>query len=59
MLEGDDLGTNWSLRDFFAALALPGIVNNWADGPASRLAGAAYEVADAMLDQRLKNEDAE
>ncbi len=42
-----------SLRDYFAARALQGILANEAS-PLHEIVAAAYEIADAMLEEREK-----
>ena len=45
-----------TLRDYFAAKAMQGILAGWASGlpPSSIAAEAAYDLADAMLKARNK-----
>ena len=54
--EGDTLGMNgdYTLRDKFAGQAMVGILSDANFPPAEMVARAAYEVADAMLKERLK-----
>ena len=46
-------GNGMSLRDYFAAAALQGLLAY--DGDCSTAIGLAYHTADAMLDWRKKN----
>ena len=43
-----------SLRDYFAAKVITGAYQNVSAGSQSELAKRAYEIADAMLNQREK-----
>ena len=58
----ENMAHGMSLRDYFAALALPSIINDWYkdglkvgdNGGANGVALIAYIVADAMLAERDK-----
>ncbi|MCY4623669.1 MAG: hypothetical protein OXC99_01475 [Chloroflexi bacterium] len=52
----DDSQDGMTLRDYFAVQALLGILTHqgWTSGIAPVLAPRAYECADAMLEERLK-----
>jgi hypothetical protein len=43
-----------SLRDYFASLAMQGVLASDIDAPLDKLVAAAYEMADAMLAEREK-----
>ena len=43
-----------SLRDHFAGLAMQGMLANGFDGTDEKLAGFAYQTADAMLAERMQ-----
>lgn len=53
----DVVGCGMTLRDYFAAKAMQGILANPEyDMPNESLAGEAYKIADAMIRQRDKGE---
>jgi hypothetical protein len=43
-----------TLRDYFAAQAMPAVYGRVQSGGFERVAELAYQMADAMLDERLK-----
>lgn len=48
---------NWTVRDEFASKAMQGICSHgdtWGLATSSKIASAAYELADAMLAERAK-----
>jgi hypothetical protein len=47
-----DIETGMSLRDYFAAKAMQGILADSSTPEIMDIAGAAYEIADAMLKAR-------
>ena len=53
---GQDTGHYYgmTLRDYFAAKVITGAYQNVSPGSQSELAKRAYEIADAMLNQREK-----
>lgn len=63
-MQGPDAGNNGGdvphLRDFFAALAMHGVLAARADSPLTRreVARIAYNMADAMLEMRKEAPDA-
>jgi hypothetical protein len=50
----DEYQNGMTLRDYFAAKAMQGIVTDtgWMGNTVSTLAGMSYEVADAMMKER-------
>ena len=46
--------TGMSLRDYFAAMAMQGLLAGQVRAPIDRRAEVAYEMADAMLKERAK-----
>ena len=50
----DKYETGMTLRDYFAAKIITGAWQNISPGSQSELAKRAYEIADAMLNQREK-----
>ena len=52
--ERDEPGKGMTLRDYFAAKAITGAWQTISPGSQSELAKRAYEIADAMLNQREK-----
>jgi hypothetical protein len=43
-----------SLRDYFAAQALPQVMKQWTAADFTGWSEVAYEIADAMLEERSK-----
>lgn len=58
-LRGEPIASHMTLRDHFAAMAMQGIISTWNGTVAKELlskaqvAADAYEMADAMLAQRV------
>ena len=52
--ERDEPGKGMTLRDYFAAKVITGAFQTVSPGSQSELAERAYEIADAMLNQREK-----
>jgi hypothetical protein len=52
--ERDEPGKGMTLRDYFAAKVITGAWQTISPGSQSELAKRAYEIADAMLNQREK-----
>lgn len=44
-----------SLRDYFAAAALNGLISSWPHPPCGLVSERAYMIADAMLNERNKD----
>ena len=57
--ECNDGGQSLTLRDYFAAAAMQGMLSSPDGGPSDweSLAGGAYEAADAMLAARERKEE--
>lgn len=56
VLHGSDAPKGMTLRDYFAAKAMQGIVSAYGDpaGLSERIADQAYWIADAMIAERAK-----
>jgi hypothetical protein len=51
---GNDLSTGMTLRDYFAGLAMQGMITRTNQSTKEEISEYAYEVADAMLEERSK-----
>ena len=53
---GQDVITGMDLRDYFAAKVMQGLLASDTHAPASEFVRKAYEIADAMIEERGKHE---